>query len=325
MPSRDALRQRFLQSSAWKNAELEAFGQDASFRQYFRLHEGPKAALLMDAPPDRESIQPFIDISQHLQKMGLSAPQIFHADTDSGFAIIEDFGDKTFTRLLIDNHDEKSLYLLATDCLLALHNHQQSTNIHHLPQREDTLLEEALLFCDWYYPKITGESCSKTTRQEFVTAWENTLAKLNGKNSVLVLRDFHVDNTMLLLNRSGVQQCGLLDFQDAAIGPAAYDLMSLLEDARRDVSPDVFSQCMARYIEKSHVIDSKESFTRDCAILAAQRHTRVAGVFVRLSKRDGKDLYLQHLPRITRLLNKNLKHPALGELNQWFSRYCPYL
>jgi len=322
MPTRTELRKHFLESTPWKNATEIAFDPDASFRRYFRLQGGPEPALLMDAPPDKESVKTFTTISKHLQKLGLSAPRIYQRDEKNGFVVLEDFGDRTFTRLLAQGHNQLSLYLLATDCLVALHEHELALAIE-LPHRETTLLKEALLFCDWFYPALSGVPCPQKTRDQFIAAWQSVLARRVAGADVLVLRDFHVDNAMLLPDRSGVKRIGLLDFQDAAIGPAAYDLMSLLEDARRDVPEEIFDACMRRYLENSQAIGNVDDFSIDCAILAAQRHARVAGVFVRLYKRDGKDHYLQHLPRITRLLRKRLDHPVLAPLRNWFRRHLP--
>ncbi len=238
-------------------------------------------------------------------------------------AVIEDFGDDTFTRLLNSNHDELDLYRLATDALLALHNHVDGARID-LPRRETTFVEEAGLFCDWFYPAKIGHKCPPAIRGEFVSAWLACLANRPGSNDVLVLRDFHVDNAMLLPDRRSVRRCGLLDFQDAAIGPAAYDVMSLLEDARRDVSASVYDNCLEHYLQHSAVANKSDDFRIDCAILAAQRHTRVAGVFARLAKRDNKPHYLHHLPRVTRLLRKHLSHPALTPVTRWFEKYFPH-
>ena len=312
----------FLSDTPWKNARMEAFSQDASFRSYYRLHGGPRAALLMDAPPEKESVAPFVKIAEHLQKLSLSAPKIFGVDSSNGFALIEDFGDKTFTQLLAQGYSEKTLYLLATDCLIALHNNPDSTKVD-VPQRETSFIEEVLLFCEWFYPALTGARCEKKVSDAFAEAWQGTLALRPVEPDVLVLRDFHIDNAMLLNDREGVQRCGLLDFQDATIGPAAYDVMSLLEDARRDVSPEVFSQCLELYLEKSNAVADNAQFLDDYAIIAAQRHTRVAGVFLRLSERDGKHHYLQHVPRVIRLLRKHLNHPKLSQLHEWFTRYYP--
>ncbi len=322
LPSRKQQRTQFLNTTPWANTALRAFAQDASHRQYFRLQGGPKPALLMDAPPDKESVTSFANIAEHLLKLGLSAPRIYHIEPKKGFIILEDFGDQTFTRLLARQYDERTLYLLATDCLLALHNHPDNAKHIDLPRRETTLLEETLVFYEWYYPLIQ-KTDKKTARDDYITAWQFALQQLSASTDVLVLRDFHIDNAMLLENRSGVQRCGLLDFQDATIGPAAYDLMSVLEDARRDIPSGIFAECIQRYQANSQATGNLNDFTTDCAILAAQRHTRVAGLFVRLSQRDGKNHYLQHLPRVIRLLQRRLNHPALSQFKHWLLTYCP--
>ncbi|MEM7208012.1 MAG: phosphotransferase [Pseudomonadota bacterium] len=322
MNDRAELRNKFISHTPWSGAVLDAFDQDASFRRYFRLHGGPSPALLMDAPPPRESLQPFIGIADHLRAIGFSTPRVFVADHQAGLAVIEDFGDDTFTRLLAAGHDERDLYRLATDCLIELHNHPESTNFE-LPRRAESFLQEVELFCQWFYPFSTGRECGVKIREEFVNAWRDVLAKRPRSRDVIVLRDFHIDNAMLLDDREGVKKCGLLDFQDAAIGPAAYDVMSLLEDARRDVDDNTAGECLKLYRSHSDVCTDVRDFETDCAIVAAQRHTRVAGVFARLHLRDNKPHYLEHLPRVTRLLRKHLSHPALCEFSNWIDSHLP--
>ena len=322
MTSRSDEREQFLRSSDWQGCEMRALQQDASFRRYFRLHGGSQPALLMDAPPGLESIDSFVTISAHLLDLGLSAPRVYLADPVLGLAILEDFGDATFTRLLDTGTREPELYQLATECLIALHTHPRALHIH-LPRREASFADEVQLLCDWYWPEHWQTSCPDDARRAFSVAWAATLERLGTGHDALVLRDFHVDNAMLLPERSSIARCGLLDFQDAALGHAGYDLISLLEDARRDVAPEVSQACLSLYLKNAVPVNEHAGFVQDCAILAAQRHTRVLGVFARLHQRDGKPHYLAHVPRLRRLLAGAIARAELQELADWHARWLP--
>ena len=319
---REKQLQHFLDHSAWSGSSLETLAQDASFRRYFRLGGGPKPALLMDAPPECESLRDFVTIAKHLQSLNLSAPRVYHSDGDNGFAIIEDFGNRTFAALLNQGHRELDLYLLATDTLLALHNNSRASDIQ-LVRREHSFIDEVALFCDWFYPALIGQRCSSSARQQWQLAWQQSLAQRPHSADTLVLRDFHVDNAMLLADRDGIRRCGLLDFQDAAIGSGTYDLASLLEDARRDISSQLRECCLSHYRQYSKLVQSNDAFEVDYTLLAAQRHARVAGVFARLARRDNKLHYRVHLPRVTQYLRQHLSHPALLAVNDWIAHYLP--
>ena len=184
------------------------------------------------------------------------------------------------------------------------------------------LLGEALLLPDWFLPAVAGRPVEDGVREAYVQAWNEALAETLAQPATLVLRDFHVDNLMRLAERRGLQGCGLLDFQDAVAGPAAYDLMSLLEDARRDVAPAVRDEMFVRYRAGVETADAG-AFARSFAVLAAQRHAKVIGIFTRLDRRDGKPAYLIHIPRVWRLLESALRNPALAPVAHWFERHIP--
>jgi aminoglycoside/choline kinase family phosphotransferase len=277
----------------------------------------------MEAPPDREDVRPFLHMARHLRDLGFSAPEIFAADRTTGLVLLEDFGDDTFTRMLSAGHDETSLYQLAIDVLIHLHRLEPATAVPAWLPPYDTgrLLDEALLLCDWYMPAACRRP-TEAARVAYSAAWEEALIPAVSSPATLVLRDFHVDNLMRLSGRDGLRACGLLDFQDAVAGPAAYDVMSLLEDARRDVSPALKAEMLARYAAGIGHADW-EPFHRTFAVLAAQRHAKVIGIFTRLSRRDGKDAYLAHIPRVWRLLERALAHDALAPVAGWFDRHLP--
>ncbi len=269
----------------------------------------------MDAPPAKEEIGPFIKIANHLSRMHFHAPAILEFDTEHGFILLEDFGDNTFTRLLSLGHDEGELYHLAVDTLINLHKNPQAKNITVPGYSTKMLINEALLLPDWYYPYRTGKQISKANRDRYIRCWESIICSLPAAEKTLVLRDYHVDN-LVKLDGGG---CGLLDFQDAVIGSGAYDLVSLLEDARRDIDATLQAQMLKRYLNAFDQLD-RDVFIRWYTVLGAQRHCKVLGIFTRLSVRDSKHHYLKHLARVDALLSSHLQHRELQPLKSWLER-----
>ena len=236
MSDRTTLILDFLDRAGWSDAERGTLAGDASFRRYDRIVKGSRVAVLMDAPPPQEDVRPFIRIAEHLAEMGYSAPRILARDVENGFLLLEDLGDATYTRLLAKNHDEDHLYGLAIDVLADLHSRRTTLPEGLPPYDEAKLLAEAALLTDWYCPAIFGRELDPANRVAYLDIWRSLVPLARALPDTLVLRDFHVDNLMLL-PRDGLAACGLLDFQDAVAGPQAYDPMSLLEDARRDIDP----------------------------------------------------------------------------------------
>lgn len=312
----------FLLDHGWGDANVASLPSDASFRQYHRLTGGERPALLMDAPPDKEDIHAYVTIARHLKSLGLSAPEILALDEDAGLAVIEDFGEDTYTRLLDGGADPTPLYELAVDVLIALHRHGDAARVEAPPYDHGRLMEETLLLPDWYLPAMTGKSTPDDTRESYSAAWQAVFEGAPSPAETLVLRDYHVDNLMLLEDRTGPARAGLLDFQDAVIGHPAYDLVSLLEDARRDVSDDLTHAMKDRY-RAGLPERAEETLGSWYAIQGVQRHAKVAGIFVRLYVRDGKDAYLPHIPRVMRLLQRGLAAPELSPVKAWFDSHLP--
>ena len=323
--AREPARHRFLAQTLGPDARLEALPADASFRRYFRVLGTGMPALLMDAPPAHENLPAYINVASYLTKQGLAAPAVLASDTDEGFAIIEDFGDQTYTRLLAKGADETALYGLAIDVLAALHQRPLPDPDRQIPAYDHpSLLTEAALFVEWYWEYVMGSAPTAFQYQQFMAMMGKVMAKVATRRDCLVLRDYHVDNLMLRDGQveGSLASCGLLDFQDARIGARAYDLMSLLEDARRDVSDALTAAMRARYTEQCPPEDLA-AFEADYRALAIGRHAKVLGIFVRLNRRDGKPKYLQHLPRIARLLARSLAHPSMDELRGFLDAECP--
>lgn len=302
----------FLATCGWRGAEILPLAGDASFRRYFRVVDGDRTAVLMDAPPPHEDPRPFVAVAEWLIGRGLSAPEILARDLEKGLLLLRDFGDSRLRETLdTDPHRERELYELATDVLIQLHQHppMQGLPVHGLEQ----WLEELKLFTDWYCPAVGIDVDVEAYR----TAWTEVLALIerDGLGPVTVLRDYHAENIMLVNGREGVGSFGLLDFQDALVGHPAYDLASVLEDARRDVPPEIERAMIDRYVAAT---GHREEFERAYWALAAQRNTRILGVFTRLWKRDNKPHYRRFQPRMWGLLERDLEQPHLKPVRDWF-------
>ena len=304
----------FLAAHGWAGARIEPLAGDASFRRYFRVVGEGRSAVLMDAPPPHEDPRPFVAVAEWLCSVGLSAPEILGRDLDQGLLLLDDFGDARLRETLdADPARERDLYQLATDLLVHLHGHPPMAGlpIHGL----DQWLEELMLFPDWYCAALDLNVDTEAYRR----AWSEVLEPVagDGLGPVTVLRDYHAENVMLVRDRAGVAHFGLLDFQDALTGHPAYDLASVLEDARRDVPPAIEREMIDRYIAAT---GHGDTFERAYWALAAQRNTRILGVFTRLWKRDGKPHYTTFQPRMWGLLERDLAQSGLAPVRAWFDR-----
>ncbi len=324
MSAREALITGFLAAAGWPGVAPKPLAADASFRRYFRVERDGESAVLMDAPPPQEDLRAFHQVQRLLLDLGLSAPRPIRVDEAAGLMLLEDLGDRTFTRALAEGAPEGELYRLAVDLLIALHRQfsPDMTAAGGLPPYDDArLLDEALLLTDWYLPAL-DRAPAPESRDAYIDAWRQVLAAARGVPDSLVLRDYHVDNLMVVEGRGGVASCGLLDFQDAVLGPVTYDLVSLLEDVRRDVSPELVTELRARYLAGFPGLD-RAAFEASYAVLGAQRNAKIIGIFTRLCRRDGKPDYLRYIPRTWRLLEGDLAHPALDPVADWFARAIP--
>lgn len=321
MTDRARALDHFLHQAGWGAATRAVLAGDASFRRYDRLHLHGRPAVLMDAPPPQEDVRPFLRIARQLEHLGYSAPRILAEDVEHGFLLLEDLGDSTYTRQLKAGAPEEHLYALAMDVLADLHGRADAVPAGTPAYDDERLLTEACLLPDWYMPTVLGRDTPPALRDEYRNLWLEVLPVARAVPDTLVLRDFHVDNLMLL-DRPGLAACGLLDFQDAVSGPLTYDPMSLLEDARRDIDPDLIARMKARYLARRPALDP-DAFAASWAVLAAQRHAKVIGIFTRLCKRDGKPGYLLHIPRVWRLLEQACAHPALAVLKDWLDTHIP--
>jgi aminoglycoside/choline kinase family phosphotransferase len=329
--TRDAAMHAFLAQTPWADAQLHPLKGDASFRRYTRLARGAETAMLMDAPPPKEDVRPYLAVARHLRARGYSAPDILAEDADQGFLLLEDLGDDLFTgvlagrRILDKPVSERDLYLRAVDLLAAWRRDPHMARPRAqltLPDYSETLLlQEAALLCDWFLPQALGDTRAQALREEYLALWRAILNAHPVTGDLLVHRDYHADNLLWLPRRTAHAGVGLLDFQDAVWGHPAYDLASLLEDARRDVGGDTVHACIERYLAQTHA--DADAFMTAYAVLAAQRNCKIIGIFVRLAVRDGKHGYLHYLPRVWRHLQYDLEHPALARLRAWVDRQIP--
>ena len=303
----------FLGAVGWANSRVEALAGDASFRRYFRVHKsGGETAMLMDAPPPHEDPQPFLHVAKYLLQNGFRAPAIYGEDLTRGLVLIEDFGDQRM-REHVDAHpeDEVAIYKQAIDTLIEL---DKAPVADVAPYDAEAYMREVSLLAEWYLPAMG----INFDRDAFDALWRQALTPLfdDKWQQTTVLRDYHAENIMLL--DDGAQ--GLIDFQDALAGHPAYDLVSFLQDARRDVSEELETEMLAYYREHA---DADADFDLHYALLGAQRNTKIIGIFTRLWERDGKERYLNFLPRMWGLLERDLAHPGLAAVKEWFDQNIP--
>jgi hypothetical protein len=320
--TRDVLIAAFLGRQGYSAARAEPLAQDASFRRYLRLIGGPRPAVLMDAPPP-EDIRPFVRIARHLAGIGVSVPEIIAADEGEGLLLEEDLGDDLYPLHLARLRERWSsaLFTAAVDVLVAV---QRTPPPPNLPAWDAATMASAALgtLFDWWWPAMFDTSAPGQARQDFASALAAMLAPVAAGPTGFVHRDYFAGNLLWLPDRSGIRRVGVLDFQGAAIGHPAYDLASLLQDARRDIPPAIADQAIAHYLAARPELDPAE-FRAAYAACAAQRHLRVAAQWVRLARRDGRPGYLVHGPRTWRLLEQAVREPAAAPLAAALDRWIP--
>ncbi len=337
----------------WSDAARHPMTADASvIRSYERLVKpSGETALLMISPPRpvgpavrrgkpyttiaklAETVNAFVAMDKGLRAQGFSAPYIYGEDLEAGLLLIEDLGAEPFTDGTAPIPER---YAEATRLLAKLHGQTLPQVLpvaegieHPIPPYDlEALLIEVELLLDWYVPHIIGTQLSGSARAEFVNLWTETLGEVLAAPATWTLRDYHSPNLIWLPEREGLQRVGMIDFQDAVLGAPAYDVASLLQDARVTVPPELELKLIGLYARERKGADPAfevSAFARSYAIMAGQRATKILGIFARLDRRDGKPHYLKHLPRIEAYLIRNLAHPALGKLKVWYENYLPRL
>lgn len=301
----------FLAAQGWGGAAVAPLAGDASFRRYFRVTDGARRAVLMDAPPPHEDPRPFLAVAAWLAERCFRAPMILGADAGAGLVLLEDFGDRRMRETIDADPDAAGdLYAAAIDLLLALHTHPAGP---FPPYDAAVLHRETALFTQWYCPAVA----LGVDEDGYRAAWDAVLPAAIADRPVTVLRDYHAENLMLT---GEPPQLGLLDFQDALAGHPAYDLVSLLQDARRDVDPALERIMLDRYAAATGAGDA---FADAYHVLGAQRNAKILGIFARLWRRDGKPRYAALCPRVWTYLERDLAHPALAPVARWFAANVP--
>ena len=321
---RENLRTSFIKDHGWHDATVSFLAGDASNRTYYRLEKSSgEQAVLMDAYGETEKVKEFIEIDHLLEDLGCSVPRILGQDLETRFILLEDLGDQTFTQCLKEGMAAEPLYTAAVDTLVEVHQKFDITAHPSLPTYDlDHMLEKVNLFLTWYYPYVHGCDLTPAIRESWEDAWRKALKILEPAPKTLILRDYHVDNLLWLPDRQGIKRCGLLDFQDANLGPTVYDLVSLFEDVRLDVCPAITEKLLDRYLKNFPILD-KDMFMAQYYTAGAQRIVRILGVFLRIFKQTQRDHYLQFLPRAWKWLENDLKHGNLGDIHLWFEEHFP--
>lgn len=316
---RQQQRLRWLESLGLGDKTITSLPADASSRRYFRIADGARDLILMDAPgapANPENPGQFIKVTHYLKQLGVRVPEIIAAQQDAGFVLLEDLGNQTMTALLAKPDSTASAQsALYRKAIAELESMQrafalQQREIALPPYDFETCVDEALLFVNWYLSTRRQQKISATDRNQFCQIWQQLYDAMPTLPPVLVHRDYHVDNLLLVQDR-----CAMLDYQDALIGSPAYDVVSLLEDARRDLAPSLRANLLEGWLQKH--AGRRQQLLAHYRFWGAQRHCKVAGIFVRLWKRDGKPGYLQHIPRVMHLLAQQLQHPSMQALKIW--------
>lgn len=342
----------FLKQAGWGEAVLTPLPGDASTRHYLRAEQSGRIAMLMDqpqgaetppSPPDASAEERralgynaiarlagadcarFVAVADYLRAHGLSAPEIYAADPTQGFVLMEDLGARLYADVIPAGSDEAELYRGAVDALTRLHREAAPAMLAAgtpLYTYDDTaLLAEIELMTEWFFPTGLGRAATEDEVAEHRALWRATLAPVLTVEPVFVHRDYHAQNLLWLSDRKALARIGVIDFQDAVAGTKSYDLISLIEDARRDVTPDLAEAMTRHYLAAMKAQGTgvdEETHRAEMAVIAAQRNAKIVGIFARLAKRDRKPRYLDYLPRVWNYLTRDLQHPALAELQRWY-------
>lgn len=344
METREQLIKKFLDDNGWGDAVRDPVQADASTRAYERLSLGDKKCVLMNAPfmPHEDPYsaaaklagsdpEAFICLATTLTRRGFSAPHILAANMKNGLLLLEDLGADLFAQILArEPEKELELYQQAISCLAALYRcsfseHLRARNAtwHIRAYDVDALQTEADLLIEWYIPEY-AETLSIDAKGEWYDIWTKLFTHLDTHAPGLALRDFHAENIFWLPEREATGKIGLIDFQDALIAHPSYDLVSLLEDARRDVDKDIVDGLITQFCDEAGIVDD-DHFRAAYSVIGAQRNAKILGIFVRLARRDGKLHYLDFIPRVADYFIGDISHPALADLQAWIARYAPQL
>ena len=319
---REEMLQKFVNNHfLGKCSPIQPMLGDAGLRSYYRVLCDGKSYIVMDCPPDYCSVQPFINIAHYLRSTNFSAPEIIAENLEHGFLILEDFGKLSVKKYLsqspeLPSKERKRIYHLIIDLLVLLQQQKPPADLKVFDN--DLLCSELDIYIEWYIPYAYKKKLNTDQLEEFTRIWYDILGKQKNMSFGVVLRDYHVENMMYLKHHSGVNQLGLLDFQDALMGSQVYDLVSVLEDARFEVPRDEALEYI-KYFAQEKNLDIEELLL-NYHILGAQRNSRILGVFARKAVRDHDDAYLRYIPLVLKYLEQDLSHSALAPLKIWLDK-----
>jgi aminoglycoside/choline kinase family phosphotransferase len=322
LADREKLKSQFLKRLNLDKHSIMPIAADASYRKYYRVTQGDSSFIVMDSMPFYENNEAFVRLAKHLISQGFSAPNIYNYDAENGFLVIEDFGDVSFNKLLTNVSKYSSyksieeVYQDLVDSLMLLHKAEIPSDVENYS--DEILLQELRMFADWYVPVVTGDALSQNQIDSYLTIWKSILKFARIFEEVLVLRDFHIDNLLYLEKNEGLKRIGIIDFQDGLIGSPIYDIVSLLEDARCDVSQKTTETAINYYLDRNPDVTRKD-FLAVYNILGAQRNSRILGVFAKKAI-EGDSRYMKYVPRVKGYLDNNLNHPLLVPLKSWINK-----
>ena len=324
--TKDGLREAFIKRLGLNINQMEIVNGDLSHRRYFRIRDNEKSVILMEDDPQSKSFGSFISMTNFLRSQDFSAPEIHEVDLDNGFILMEDFGVERIGDLLSSNKslpdeiDEEKIYRRAVDVLARIHKLEPELTLQELS--DEQYIAESMKFVVYYAEIINGDKLPVRLTDEFQEIMKYLLNRAKNLKSVMTLRDYHVENLFWFFDRSGIQKIGLIDYQDAMISSPTYDLVSILEDARRDVSVELGSKMISHYLKSFPEFDRKD-FMMAYHIFGAQRNLKIIGQFSHYAETKKQSRLLQLLPRVIGYLKNDLKHPILLPLKEWIEKAVP--
>lgn len=315
-------RRSFLTLNDIQFGDITAVSDDASFRSYWRTQTAEGNRVIMDAPPPMENVNPFVNVASFLKEQGIHVPEIYAKDTEEGYLLLEDLGNTTVAKAFEKGADKKDWYNLAVDVLV--HLAKQPTA--DVPKYDvATYWRELSLFTDWYLPDVTGRATDPSLRQKFHDIWLPLYEKMDAVPKTTVLRDYHIRNMMALTDTPITHQesLGIIDFQDALVGPVTYDMASMLQDAYITLPDDLKNHLIRRFVDGMDGAVTMQDFMTSFRLIGLQRALKIVGIFTRLARRDGKTAYLNDMHRVWRNIDEALEHPDCAQIKAFMDQIMP--
>ncbi len=321
---RNVQRLDFIRKIGWQDAEIQILFADAGSRGYFRLTKNDQSAMLMDMPFKFLKLEQYLLIGGVLKKAGIRTPDIYETDLEKGFALIEDFGDRVYSTIYDEGVDKMPYFEKAIDVLIHLHQNINLSPLEGKLTHDITwYMQEVPSFIDWYLPARNGFETPPDIAADYKMMWRSVLENMPPLPKMLSMIDYHAPNLLDLIGEEGINSVGIIDFQDGVLTSPAYDVMSLLEDDRRDLEPDIRVHILNRYFDAMGETYDREVFELHMAILGAQRHAKNMGNFLRIVVQKHQDRFLDYVPVATNWFHQCIQHPELEQVRKWFEKQCP--